>query len=227
MAGVHLVAGGGPLPTGGRNGRPVRVHRLDVAGRPEIGDLPGGVAHRVEQLELRPVVLGHRGEVFVEGLVQELERVDRFLRPVDQDQDIAESADLREALEVPVDGDDARAEGAIGEEDPGGRRLHPRQGPGHIRHHHVLDPEQIDDGLRLLAALPLDHREVAEPDILELPEGLDAEVIAARPLVHAVVGAEAEDPGLELLHGSLEAVDHDAGDERAAPSPGGSPPPPP
>ena len=54
---------------------------------------------------------------------------------------------------------------------------------------------------------PLILREVADPEVLELPEGLDAEVVAAPPLVQAAVGAEAEDPGLEHLVGGLEAVE--------------------
>ena len=54
-----------------------------------------------------------------------------------------------------------------------------RLGPGHVRRHHVLGLEELDDGQRLLAALLLDPREVADPEALELPEGLDAEVVAA------------------------------------------------
>ena len=46
---------------------PRRVHGLDVAGGPQVGDLMGGVAQRVEQLELGTVVVGDRGEVLVEG----------------------------------------------------------------------------------------------------------------------------------------------------------------
>ena len=103
----------------------------------------------------------------------------------------------------------------------------PRVGPVHLLRHHVLGVEEVDDGQRLHAALPLDQREVADPEVLELPEGLDAEVVAARPLVQAAVGAQAEDPGLEHLEGGLEAVERDAGDERAEPSRGGRRPPPP
>ena len=47
------------------------------------------------------------------------------------------------------------------------------------------------------------------------------------PLVHAAVGAQAEDPGLEHLEGGLEAVERDVGDERARLLPADSPPPPP
>ena len=94
-----------------------------------------GVAQRVEQLELRTVVVGDRREVLVEGHLQELEGEDRFLRPVDQHQDVAQSGGLPQALEVPVEGDDARAQGAIGLDDAGRRRLDPRLGPGHVGRH--------------------------------------------------------------------------------------------
>ena len=100
----------------GRRRRPV-AHRGQVGGRVvSTGTISpgglrsrsrGGVAQRVEQLELRPVVLGDRGEVLVEGELQELERVDRLLRPVDQDQDVAEAGGLPQALVVAVEGDDA------------------------------------------------------------------------------------------------------------------------
>ena len=53
--------------------------------------------------------------------------VDRFLRPVDQDQDVAETGGLSQALEVAVEGDDGRAQGAIGLADSGRRRLEPRR----------------------------------------------------------------------------------------------------
>ena len=67
---------------------------------------------------------------------------------------------------MPVEGDDARAQGAVGLEDPGRRRLDARQGPGHVRRHHVLGVAELDDGLRLVAPLLLDPREVADPEVL-------------------------------------------------------------
>ena len=64
---AYRVAGGGPVPTGGRKpGRDVSTG-CDAARRPEEFDFPGRVAQRVEQLELRDVVLGDRGEVLVKG----------------------------------------------------------------------------------------------------------------------------------------------------------------
>ena len=149
----HRVAGGRPVADRGQVGRPGRVHRHDLARRPQPRHLAGRVAQRVEQLELGPVVLGHRREVLVEGPLQELERVDRLLRPADQDQDVAEPAGLLQALEGPVEGDDAGAEGAIGLDDPGRRRLDARVGPVHLLRHHVLGVEEVDDGQRLHAAL--------------------------------------------------------------------------
>ena len=56
--------------------------------------------------------------------------------------------------------------------DPGRRRLEVRLGPGHVRRHHVLDVEEIDDGLRLLTALLLDPRQVSDPECFELPHEL-------------------------------------------------------
>ena len=102
-----------------------------------------------------------------------------------------------QALEVAVEGDDGRAQGAIGLADPGRRRLETRLGPGHVRRHLVLDLEELDDGPRLLTALLLDPRQVADPQGFELPEGLNADVVTADPLVQAAVGAQAEDPCLE------------------------------
>jgi hypothetical protein len=58
------------------------VHGLEVARRPEIGDLSGRVAQRVEQLELRTVVVGDRGEVLVKRHFHQLQRVNHFLRPM-------------------------------------------------------------------------------------------------------------------------------------------------
>ena len=66
-------------------------HGQDIAGGPKVGDLAGGVAQRVEELELRPVVVRDRGEVLVERQLHQLECVDGFLRPIDQDQDVAEA----------------------------------------------------------------------------------------------------------------------------------------
>ena len=54
------------------------------------------------------------------------------------------------------------AQGAIGLDDPGRRRLEPRVGLVHVLGHHVLGPAEVDDGPRLLTALGLDPREVAE-----------------------------------------------------------------
>src|SRR5262249_35400879 len=70
-AGVSAGGRGRPLADRRQVGRPRRLHRLDGAGRLEISDLLGGIAQRVEQLELRPVVLGDRGEVLVEGQLHE------------------------------------------------------------------------------------------------------------------------------------------------------------
>ena len=79
-----------------------------------------------------------------------------------------------------------------------------------------------------LTALGLDPREVADPQALELPDELDADVVAPDPLVEAAVGAQAEDAALDQhAAGGLEAVEQDAGEEAGEPSPGGSPPPPP
>ena len=103
--------------------------------------------------------------------------------------------------------------------DPGRRRLEIRLGLGHVSRHHVLDFEEIDDGLRLLAALLLDPRQVSNPKSFELPHELQAHVVTAGPLVELVVGAEAEDPSLNHLVGSLEAVDQDGGEEHASPLP--------
>ena len=69
---------------------------------------------------------------------------------------------------------------------------------------------------RLLAALRLDPRQVADSEVLELPDELDADVIAPDPLVEAAVGAQAEDPALDQhAAGRLEAAEHDDRDERA------------
>src|SRR5271166_5663819 len=119
------------------------------------------------------------------------------------------------ALDGAIQGDDAGAQGAIGLDDPGRRRLEIRMGPVYLLRHHVLGLEECDRGQRLEAALGLDHREVAQPPVLELKERLDAEVVAAPPLVEATVGAYAEDPALEHLVRGLEAVEHDFGNERA------------
>ena len=72
--------------------------RASPGGR-SLCEFAGRVAQRVEQLELRPVVVGDRGEVLVEGQLQELEGEDRFLRPVDQDQDVAKAGGLLQALD--------------------------------------------------------------------------------------------------------------------------------
>ena len=84
------------------------IHRFDGARRPDVCDLAGGIAQGVEQLELRPVVFGDRREVRVEVLFQKLERVNDFLWPGDQDQDVAEPGGMLQALETAVKGGDAR-----------------------------------------------------------------------------------------------------------------------
>ena len=192
------VAGGGPLPTGGRYCGRSSVHRQDLAGGVLDRDLGGRVAQGVEQLELGPVVVGDRGEVLVEGDVQELEGVDRFLRPVDQDQDVAEAGGLLEALVVAVEGDDAGAQGAIGLDDP---RPPPTGGcawasvtsaatRSWVRKSSTMACDSSPRCSLIRARLPI-------PKSVELPHELKADVDAAGPLVEAAVGAEAEDPGLD------------------------------
>ncbi len=68
---------------------------------PKQGDFPGRVSERLIQIEPGAIVLGDRGEVLFEGYVQKLDRVDYFLRLVDQDQDVAEAFDLLEAIDLP------------------------------------------------------------------------------------------------------------------------------
>jgi hypothetical protein len=121
---------------------------------------------------LRTVVFGDRREVRVESRLHELERENDFLRPVDQDQDIAKPCGMLEALEASVEGGYARPQGAIGLFDPDRRLLEVRLGLGHLRRHHVLDVEEIDDGLRLLAALLFDPRQISNPKCFELPHKL-------------------------------------------------------
>ena len=65
---------------------------------------------------------------------------------------------------MPVEGDDARAQGAIGLDDPGRRRLHARMGP-------VTSAATMSWAWRSsmmardsLPALPLDPREVPDPE---------------------------------------------------------------
>ena len=104
-----------PVAHGRQIGRPRRVHRLWRPGEPNVRHFPRRVSQRVEQPELRPVVLGHRGEVFVKRGLQHLQGVDGFLRPADQDEDIAaEAAGLFQTFDGPVVGDDAGAQGAFG-----------------------------------------------------------------------------------------------------------------
>ena len=98
---------------------------------------------------------------------------------------------------------------------------------GHVRRHHVLDVEEIDDRLRLLTALLFDPRQVADPQCFELPHELQAHVVTAVPLVEFAVGADAEDPRLNHLVGSLEAVDSGRWGGACVPARGGSAPQPP
>ena len=62
---------------------------------------------------------------------------------------------------------------------------------------HVLGPAEVDDGPRLLAALGLDPRQVADAQAFELPDGWTLTSSRPRPLVEAAVGPDAEDPGLD------------------------------
>ena len=64
---------GRPIANRRQKSRPSRIHRLDLAGGPAVGDFGGGVAQRVEQLELCPVVFGDRGEVLVQRHLHQLE----------------------------------------------------------------------------------------------------------------------------------------------------------
>ena len=54
----------------------------------------------------------------------------------------------------------------------------------HFGRHHVLAPEELDDGLRLTTALLLDPRQVSDSEGVELPDELKARVDATGPLVH-------------------------------------------
>ncbi len=74
----------------------------------------------------------------------------------------------------------AVAQGAVGLDDPQRRRLEVRMGTGHVGDHHVLGAEEVDDGARLLAALLLDPRQVADAEGVELPHELIAEVERGR-----------------------------------------------
>ncbi len=77
------------------------------------------------------------------------------------------------------------------------------------------DVVEIDDRERFEAAGLLDPGEVPEEKAVELPEGLDADVGAAGPLVEAAVLAEAEDAALDHLERGLEAVEYHVRDERS------------
>ena len=54
------------------------------------------------------------------------------------------------------------------------------------------------------------------PSRVELPHELQADVVAAGPLVELVIRADAEDAGLNHFVGSLEAVDEDGGQHHTA-----------
>ena len=105
---LYRVAGGGPLPTGGMNEGRRGIHGQNVARRLPYRELLGRVAQGVKQVELCTIVLSHRAEIIAERAVQLLQGVDGFLGPVDQDQGVGKPLDLTEALELAVEGNDAR-----------------------------------------------------------------------------------------------------------------------
>ena len=98
---AYVSAGsrGRPVAHGRQIIGPGRVHRFLGARRPNVRDLAGRVAERVKQLKLCTVVFGDRREVLVKRLLHQLEREDDFLRPVDQDQNVAEPGGILQALE--------------------------------------------------------------------------------------------------------------------------------
>ena len=167
----------------------------------------------MEQLELSAVVFGDRREILVEGQIQQLEGVDDFLRPVDQDEDVAEPAGLPRPSKLPLKVMMAGAgRGRPG--GPGGRRLDVGPGLGSRPPRPVLGLKKIDDGLRLHAALGLDPGQVADAQSFELPERLKAK--SSRPPTGSCC---CWDRGRRFRPGAarrgLETVEHDAGQERA------------
>ena len=99
----------------------------------------------MEELELSSVVFGDRGEVLVEGRVEQIERVNRLLRPERQNEYVSETSGLLEALEVSVEGDDAGAE----RDRPGSpapRPTAPVPGARHVCRNHVLGVSEVDRG---------------------------------------------------------------------------------
>ncbi len=159
-------------------------------------------------MEPGAVVLGHGREVLVERELHQLKGVHGLLRPGDEDEDIAEPGRLLEALQVAVERDDRLAERPLGLAHPRRGRLELGVGAGDVAGDAVLDLEELDNGLRLHPSRFLDPRQVAQPEALELPERLIAQVGAAEPLVQAAVLPESEDPRLDRLVGRLKAVDH-------------------
>ena len=87
-------------------------------------------------------------------------------------------------------------------------------GLGYFRGHPILSFSKFDDRVGLLTTPLLDPRHVADPESFELPDELNARVPAARHLVEAAVGADAEESRLNQHSGALEAVQHDDREER-------------
>ena len=194
---------------------PGRFDGLDIAGWTHVSELVSRVSEGVKELELGAVVVGDGREIFVVCHEQQLERVDSFLRPVDENQDVAEASRLAQALVVAIEGDDAGAECAMGLADACRGGLEACVGGGDFGHDPVLRVEELDDCIRLLSALGFDSGKVADAEGVELPDELEAYVRAAGPLIHAAIGSEPEYPGLKVHSGGLKAVKDQDRKERA------------
>ena len=99
----------------------------------------------MEQLKLRDVVIGDRGEVLVESHLQQLKGVDHFLGPIDQLQDIAKSLSLSQSLQALVERVESGAQRALRLSDTGGRRLKISLDLSDFRCDVVLNVEQFGD----------------------------------------------------------------------------------
>ena len=205
-----LTDRGGPgrLAGAGRRGRRLPLQR----GHPLRRLAQGAV-----EVELGGVVFADGGGVLLVGGLHRGDRLDDFLGPDDQAEQLAGGPGrLAQADEVLVGRLDRLEHALLGLDhaDPGG--LEPGEGLRDLGLDPVDRPGELDRGQVALGAALADQPDVADAAVLELPDGGELDVHARAVAVQRPVGAGGEVAGRELAGGRRRAEDEQVGQERAA-----------
>ena len=148
------------------------------------------------------------------GDVQGDDRLDDLLRPDDQTEQFAgRPGGLAEPFEVPVGRQDRLAQLLLGERDPGPGGLQSGQGLRNLGVDPVDSPRHFNGGLILRPLGLPDQAEVAEAEVLQLPDGRDVEIGSGTVAVQRPMHPRHGRPGRQQARRRGGAGQEQRGDE--------------